>query len=91
MKTREEELAEGIRRWFEGLGGMSKDRRRRVWGRDVVGREIRRGLEGTGNWKNAARGCPRRGYEEMMRRRGVEGVCGEDGENGEKRGEQRGV
>ena len=54
--------------WFEPSGGVGGKVRQRRWCDDSVGRLLREELKKTGNWKNAPRGNPRKGYEGMKRK-----------------------
>lgn len=58
------DLAVGLREWFKRMGGVSGQARRKnpVW---VALREITGAF---GNWRNARRGNPRRGYLVMRER-----------------------
>lgn len=57
----DEELASGLREWFERVDGVSSGSRRKsaVW---VAMREI---LVHWGNWCNAPRGNPKKGFRAM--------------------------
>lgn len=62
------ELASGLREWFKRMGVVSGQARRKnpVW---VALREITGAF---GNWRNARRGNPRRGYLRMKERMNCE-------------------
>lgn len=59
-----EEVADLVREWFRMKTSEANGR----WSRDPLGRVIKEGLKGTGNWKNAPRGNPKKGREERIRR-----------------------
>ena len=61
------DLAREIAEWFERHRGDKG-----IW-QKPVGRSVREALMRRGNWKNAPRGNPRKGYEEMRRRMGAGG------------------
>jgi hypothetical protein len=55
------ELAEEIKRWF--LKNKTNTSR---WSDNIVGKTIKNQLMATGNWKNAERGDPKRGFSVML-------------------------
>jgi hypothetical protein len=55
------ELAEEIKRWF--LKNKTNTSR---WSDNLVGKTIKNQLIATGNWKNAERGNPKRGFSVML-------------------------
>jgi len=58
---KDNELEEGLREWWVNIREVSKQARsqNRVW------RVVREIVEGYGNWRNAPRGNPRKGYAAM--------------------------
>ena len=63
-KFKRAELARLIDRWFLATAGNPNR-----WSQDPVGSAIRSALQGTGNWKNAPRGNPRKGFEAQQSRK----------------------
>ena len=54
-------LRDQLRQWFDDTESVP-DRRKRRWLHDPVGSLLRERLKATGNWKNAPRGNPHKGF-----------------------------
>jgi len=67
IKIDEKALSEILNEWFE-LNKEKKLLDKNFWARNKVGRQIKDKLTNVGKWRNKARGNPKKGYQEFLKK-----------------------